>query len=245
MAMLAYRHIPLDVTSMNLTAFTDRFGIGREIMYNDVRLLMTLLLMALAMMVLRSIIRKFAKKYKLRKWHKLFCIAVFIIVILGFAIPINWPFANLFESSDPPEAAYLYRRDDSIMQVVDGKDTTLIAAQDGKIIRKACKTKDNVVRWKLPAPNTTDFQFKFVEHDILVALYHYKGTSEYSLRVQTMTTEPIQVSDSLASEFVFSEKTFPSTDQKSVECFAYISNPPKDYWVKVNDQTIDLSDWFS
>ena len=131
------------------------------------------------------------------------------------------------------------------MQVVDGKDTTLIAAQDGKIIRKACKTKDNVVRWKLPVPNTTDFQFKFVEHDILVALYHYKGTSEYSLRVQTMTTEPIQVSDSLASEFVFSEKTFPSTDQKSVECFAYIPNPPKDYWVKVNDQTIDLSDWFS
>ena len=158
-------------------------------MYNDVRLLMTFLLMALAVMVLRSIIRKFAKKYKLRKRHKLFCIAVFIIVIFGFAIPINWPFANLFESSDPPETACLYLRDDSIMQVVDGKDTTLIAAQNGRIIPKVYDTRDNVVRWKLPAPNATSLQFKLVgvQKDGLTAAYSYLPDGNKTVLSNTKT----------------------------------------------------------
>lgn len=74
-------------------------------MYNEVRLLMMLLLMALITVALRSILRKFAEKYKIRNWHKLFCIAV-IILILGFSIAIDWPFENLFVRFDSPEAAF-------------------------------------------------------------------------------------------------------------------------------------------
>ena len=217
-------------------------------LYNDVRFLMTILVLALTVVVLRSITFKFAKKNKLSKWYKLFNIAVIIIVFFGFSIAISWPFENLFVSFDSPEAAYRYLKDNPIIQVVDGKDTTLVVAEGSQIIPKADETDGNAGRWKLPVPNATTFQYKEVEHNFFVFLYHYKDTSEYYLSIlgiQTMTTEPIQVSDSMASEFVFSEKTFPSTDQKSVECFAYIPNPPKDYWVKINDQTIDLSDWFS
>lgn len=75
-------------------------------MYNEVRLLMMLLLMALITVVLRSILRKFAEKYKIRNWHKLFCIAVLILLILGFSIAIDWPFENLFVGFDSPEAAF-------------------------------------------------------------------------------------------------------------------------------------------
>ncbi len=214
-------------------------------LYNDVRFLMTILVLALTVWILRSITLKLARKNKLSKWYKLFNIAVIIIVFFGFSIAISWPFENLFVSFDSPEAAYRYLTDDPIIRVVDGKDTTFVAAQNGRIIPKVYETKDNVVRWKLPAPNATSLQFKYVEHHISVFLHHYKGTPEYYLDIVIWSTESIQVSDSMASEFVFSEKTIPSTDQKSVECFAYIPNPPKDYWVKVNDQTIDLSDWFS
>ena len=214
-------------------------------MYDKVRLLMILLVLALTVVILRSITRKLAKKNKLSKWYKLFNIAVYIIVFFGFSAAIDWPFENLFVSFDSPEAAYRYLKENPIIQVIDGKNTTLVVAEGSQIIPKANKTKDNVVRWKLPMQNATTFRYKDVEHGILVFLYHYKGTSEYYLRAQTMTTEPIQVSDSLASEFVFSEKKIPLTDQKSVECFAYIPDPPKDYWVKINDQTVDLSDWLS
>ena len=214
-------------------------------LYNDVRFLMTILVIALTVWILRSITLKLARKNKLSKWYKLFNIAVIIIVFFGFSIAIGWPFENLFVRFDSPEAAYRYLKDNPIIQVVDGKDTTLVVAEGSQIIPKADETDGNAGRWKLPVPNATTFQYKDVEHDVLVFLYHYKGSSEYYLRAQTMTTESVLVSDSLTSDFVFFEKRIPLTDQKSVECFAYIPNPPKDYWVKINDQTIDLSDWFS
>lgn len=215
-------------------------------MYDNVRILMTLLVMALTVAILRIITLKLARKNKLSKWYKLFNIAVVAIVFFGFQIAIiKWPFENLLVSFDSPEAAYRYLRDDSIIQVVDGKDTTLVVAEGSQIIPKADETDGNAERWKLPVPNATTFRYKDVEHNFLVFLYHYKDTSEYYLRIQTTTTEPVHVSDLLASEFSFTEKMIPLTDQKSVECFAYIPDPPKDYWVKVNDQTIDLSDWFS
>ncbi len=217
-------------------------------MYDKVRLLMTILVMVLTALILRSITFKLARKNKLSKWYKLFNIAAIIIVSFGFSAAISWPIENLFVSFDSPEAVYRYLKDDSsdsIIQVVDGKDTTLVAAQYRQIIPKADETKDNVVRWKLPVQNATDGQHKFVEHNVLVALYHYKETSEYYLEFRIWSEEPIQVSDSLASEFVFSERRIPLTDQKYVECFAYIPDPPKDYWVKINDQTVDLSDWLS
>lgn len=214
-------------------------------MYDKVRLLMILLVLALTVWILRSITLKLARKNKLSKWYKLFNIAVIIIVFFGFSAAIAWPFENLFVSFDSPEAAYRYLKDNPIIQVVDGKDTTLVVAEGSQIIPKADETDGNAGRWKLPVPNATTFQYKDVEHDVLVFLYHYKGSSEYYLRAQTMTTESVLVSDSLTSDFVFFEKRIPLTDQKSVECFAYIPNPPKDYWVKINDQTIDLSDWFS
>lgn len=217
-------------------------------MYDKVRLLMTILVMVLTALILRSITFKLARKTKLSKWYKLFNIAVYIIVFFGFSAAISWPIENLFVSFDSPEAAYRYLKDDAIIQVVDGKDTTFVAAQNSQIIPKVYETKDNVVRWKLPAQNATTGQYKDVEHNFFVFLYHYKDTSEYYLSIlsiRTMTTEPIQVSDSLASEFVFSERRIPLTDQKYVECFAYIPDPPKNYWVKINDQTVDLSDWLS
>ena len=214
-------------------------------MYDKVRLLMTILVMVLTALILRSITFKLAKKNKLSKWYKLFNIAVIIIVSFGFSAAISWPIENLFVSFDSPEAAYRYLKDDSIIQVVDGKDTTLVVAEGSQIIPKADETDGNAGRWKLPVPNATTFRYKDAGNGILVFLYHYKDTSEYYLDICTWSTEPIQVSDSLASEFSFTEKMIPLTDQKSVECFAYIPDPPKDYWVKVNDQTIDLSDWFS
>ena len=215
-------------------------------MYDNVRILMTLLVMALTAAILRIITLKLARKNKLSKWYKLFNIAVVAIVFFGFQIAIiKWPIENLFVSFDSPEAAYRYLKDDAIIQVVDGKDTTLVVAEGSQIIPKADETDGNAERWKLPVPNATTFRYKDVEHNFLVFLYHYKDTSEYYLRIQTTTTEPVHVSDLLASEFSFTEKMIPLTDQKSVECFAYIPDPPKDYWVKVNDQTIDLSDWFS
>lgn len=214
-------------------------------MYDNVRILMTLLVMVLTALILRSITFKLARKNKLSKWYKLFNIAAIIIVPFGFSAAISWPIENLFVSFDSPEAAYRYLRDDSIIQVVDGKDTTLVVAEGSQIIPKADETDGNAERWKLPVPNATTFRYKDVEHNFLVFLYRYKDTSEYYLRIQTTTTEPVHVSDLLASEFSFTEKMIPLTDQKSVECFAYIPDPPKDYWVKVNDQIIDLSDWFS
>lgn len=214
-------------------------------MYDNVRILMTLLVMALTVAILRIITLKLARKNKLSKWYKLFNIAVVAIVFFGFQIAIiKWPFENLLVSFDSPEAAYRYLRDDSIIQVVDGKDTSLVAAQYSQIIPKVDETKDNVKRWKLPLPNATSLKDKY-EHGISVFLYHYKGTSEYYLGIHTWSEESVQVSDSLASEFAFSKKTYPQPYLTSVWHFAYIPNPPKDYWVKVNDQTIDLSDWFS
>lgn len=165
-------------------------------------------------------------------------------MFFGFQTAIMWPFENLLVSFDSPEAAYRYLRDDSIIQVVDGKDTSLVAAQYSQIIPKVDETKDNVKRWKLPLPNATSLKDKY-EHGISVFLYHYKGTSEYYLGIHTWSEESVQVSDSLASEFAFSKKTYPQPYLTSVWYFAYIPNPPKDYWVKINDQIIDLSDWFS
>lgn len=117
-------------------------------LYNDVRFLMTILVLALTVWILRSITLKLARKNKLSKWYKLFNIAVIIIVFFGFSIAISWPFENLFVSFDSPEAAYRYLTDDPIIRVVDGKDTTFVAAQNGRIIPKVYETKDNVVRWK-------------------------------------------------------------------------------------------------
>ena len=187
-------------------------------MYDNVRLLMTILVMVLTALILRSITFKLARKNKLSKWYKLFNIAAIIIVSFGFSA--------------------------AIIQVVDGKDTTFVAAQNSQIIPKVNETKNNVKSWKLPLPNATSLKDKY-EHGISVLLYHYKGTSEYYLGIHTWSEESVQVSDSLASEFAFSKKTYPQPYLTSVWYFAYIPNPPKDYWVKVNDQTIDLSDWFS
>ena len=213
-------------------------------MYDNVRLLMTILVMVLTALILRSITFKLARKNKLSKWYKLFNIAAIIIVSFGFSAAISWPIENLFVSFDSPEAAYRYLKDDAIIQVVDGKDTTFVAAQNSQIIPKVNETKNNVKSWKLPLPNATSLKDKY-EHGISVLLYHYKGTSEYYLGIHTWSEESVQVSDSLASEFAFSKKTYPQPYLTSVWYFAYIPNPPKDYWVKVNDQTIDLSDWFS
>ena len=98
-------------------------------MYDNVRILMTLLVMVLTALILRSITFKLARKNKLSKWYKLFNIAAIIIVPFGFSAAISWPIENLFVSFDSPEAAYRYLRDDSIIQVVDGKDTTLVVAE--------------------------------------------------------------------------------------------------------------------
>lgn len=67
-------------------------------MYEAVRFLMTILVIALTVWILRSITLKLARKNKLSKWYKLFNIAVIIIVFFGFSIAISWPFENLFDS---------------------------------------------------------------------------------------------------------------------------------------------------
>lgn len=200
-------------------------------MYNFIRLMICILLVAIIVLI--------ASKFKISNKKKVYSICglvgIVLFVILGFV-----PIENVFHFSSAGEA-YEYRNPKAqIALVVEGNESDYVIGNDnGTDVIMLVPKKDG--RWYIGTGTELKTIVKTMHDNVVITLRQYKNTKDYYVTIYELNGEKIQLMDANESEFVSldvrneSEETF-------TKYYAYINDCKEGYWIDVNGNRYQLSE---
>ena len=152
------------------------------------------------------------------------------------------PFENGFITFDSPEAAYEYCHlgSSDIALVIEGNGCDFIVDCRGDAKEYAMIPKTSV-GWKIGVGTDAQIIAQDIFDDVVVYVYRYKESADFFVTVQGINGDDMNVTDVYGSQF-HSLETNGVSSERTVICYAHLSDFGADYRMTVNGTEIKLGE---
>ena len=193
--------------------------------YGLVRLFVLSVLFVLLMLVLKKICHKTVK-----------IIIVATMVILDIAI-FAFPVENLFFSFNTPQDVLEYAGQGKVIGIAEGDESAALLTKEGSGDYSVFFALKDNGRYKIAGFNADD-KVATANCDLLtITVYNIKGTDDYYISIWGVTSDEIEIYDSLNTAFVIYGEEF--SDKKVISAIGVIDYNDK-YCCYIDGEAIEL-----
>lgn len=182
------------------------------------------------------LLRKSRVIYK-KKYFFILLIMSVIFTTVSALIPIE----NDLITFSSPQSAYNYSNLGKIKLILDGEKTSFVVGEKSDTNNYSIVPKSNG-GWKLGMKLDTEMVYQKIYNGITIYVYQYKNTNDYYIVVSDTNGNPLNITDTLGSDFQCLNKSNNQINMTIYTYFAYIKSFDEQYTLNLNSDKIKLLD---